>query len=134
MSQNADNARRLIEVWKNRDYSVFDELVAVDMVNSGPFSEPFQGRDGQKAFYQTFLGAFPNVTFEIKDVRERGNWVEIDVVYNGAMTGELMGIAPTRKTAVVPVTTSYRFQDGIVVEAAAAWDPNAMFAQLGVQM
>ena len=33
-----------------------------------PTGQRWQGHDGARAFYQTFLGAFPDVTFELVDI------------------------------------------------------------------
>ena len=51
---------------------------------------------------------------------------------SGTHSGELMGIAPTRKKVKVPGVWIHRFSGGKIVESWNAWDTLGMLTQLGV--
>ena len=60
-----------------------------------PTGERWEGHDGARAFYTTFLGAFPDVTFELTDIVIGPQGVIEVAEMTGTQRGTWAGIAPT---------------------------------------
>lgn len=60
-----------------------------------PTGQRWEGHDGARAFYESFLGAFPDVHFELKDIVIGPQGVIEVAEMTGTHRGEWAGIAPT---------------------------------------
>jgi predicted ester cyclase len=79
-----------------RDLQGLIDTLAEDCVYEiVPTGERWEGHDGARAFYTTFLGAFPDVTFELTDIviGPQGVIEVADMI--GTHWGPWAGIAPT---------------------------------------
>jgi steroid delta-isomerase-like uncharacterized protein len=133
--QNKALARRAIEeVWNQGKLAVIDELTAANAMFHDPSvpGRKFTGPEGMKQFVQIYRGAFPDVRLTINDQIAEGDKVVTRWTATGTHKGELMGIAPTNKSATVTGVDIDRYQDGKVVEAWASYDMLGMLQQLGV--
>jgi steroid delta-isomerase-like uncharacterized protein len=133
--QNKALARRAIdEVWNQGKLTVIDELTASNATYNDPNvpDGKFTGPEGMKQFVQIYRGAFPDVRITINDQIAEGDKVVTRWTATGTHKGQLMGIAPTNKHAIVTGVDIARFHDGKVVEAWASYDMFGMLQQLGV--
>ncbi|MEV4236349.1 MULTISPECIES: ester cyclase [unclassified Nocardia] len=132
--QNKATAKRVLDAWNMRDLSVFDEVIAADCINHDP-QNPFaevHGPDGFKRLVQMYLAAFSDQRFLVNEQIAEGDFVTTRWTATGTNDGEMMGMSPTGKSAVVQGITIYRFQDGKIVESWSCWDTLGMMQQLGV--
>ena len=62
-----------------------------------PTGQPWEGHDGARTFYTTFLGAFPDVKFHLQDIviGPQGVFEVAEMI--GTHTAEWAGMAPTGK-------------------------------------
>lgn len=60
-----------------------------------PTGQRWEGHDGARAFYTTFLGAFPDVHFDLTDIVIGPQGVIEVAEMTGTHRGEWAGIAPT---------------------------------------
>jgi steroid delta-isomerase-like uncharacterized protein len=133
--QNKALARRALEeVWNQGKLAVIDELTASNATYNDPNvpDGKFTGPEGMKKFVQIYRGAFPDVRITINDQIAEGDKVVTRWTATGTQKGQLMGIAPTNKHAIVTGVDIARFHDGKVVEAWASYDMFGMLQQLGV--
>lgn len=132
--QNKATAKRILDAWNMRDLDVFDEVIAADWINHDP-QNPFadvHGPDGFKKFVQMYLAAFSDQRFLVNEQIAEGDFVTTRWTGTGTNDGEMMGMSPTGKSAVVQGITINRFQDGKIVESWSCWDTLGMMQQLGV--
>ncbi len=133
--QNKALARRgLEEVWNQGKLTAIDELTAPNATYHDPNvpGGKFTGPEGVKQFVQIYRAAFPDVRITINDQIAEGDKVVTRWTATGTHKGQLMGIAPTNKRAIVTGVDIDRFHDGKVVEAWASYDMFGMMQQLGV--
>jgi predicted ester cyclase len=60
-----------------------------------PTGQRWQGHDGARAFYESFLGAFPDVHFELRDIVIGPQGVMEVAEMTGTHRGDWAGIPPT---------------------------------------
>ena len=124
--------RYLEEVWSGGNLEVIDELIAEDHVDHDPAAaQTGGGREGQRAMVQMFRSAFPDLHVEIGEIVAEGDLVAITWTGTGTHEGELMGVAPTGKSATVTGCGFDRVRDGVIVESWNNGDTLGMLMQLG---
>ena len=129
--ENKAIARRIFEeVWKGK-LDVADEILDASHVAHGLGLELPPGPEGFKQFVSIYLSAFPDVHFTIEDQIAEGDRVVTRWTARGTHKGELMGIPPTGKQAVVTGIGINHFVGEKVVEAWNNWDGLGMMQQLG---
>jgi predicted ester cyclase len=128
---NKEIVRRAIEEpWRKPD--VLDELVSSDYVGYDPaLPEPIRGIQGAKDNVEQYRSAFEGAQITVKDQLAEGNLVATRWEGRGRHTGEIMGIAPTGKEAVVSGQTLSRVENGKIVEEWTNWDTLGMLQQIG---
>jgi predicted ester cyclase len=122
--------RALEEPWRNPD--VLEELVSSDYVGYDPASpEPIRGIQGAKENVEQYRSAFEGAQITVKEQLAEGDLVATRWEGRGRHTGEIMGIAPTGKEAVVSGQTLSRVTNGKIVEEWTNWDTLGMLQQIG---
>lgn len=133
VEQNKAIVSRWVEGgWNGGDLSMVDDLYAADYTLHSPGSPDVQGHGAFKAFVTMFRTAFPDIHFTIEDVVADGDKVAWRVTTRGTHGGELMGIAPTGKPAVISSSIVSRFDGGKWAEDWVLIDMLGMLQQLGV--
>jgi predicted ester cyclase len=127
----ADLVRRFhTELLAARDPAVVDSFFGDGFVSHNmPPGFP-QGRDGVKLFFSTFRDAFPDVTVEIDELVADGERVAVATTFTGTHTGELMGMAPTRRRVSVTGIDIVRVADGRIVEHRGLTDIAGLMRQI----
>lgn len=82
-----------------RDLDGLSATLAEDCVYEVvPTGQRWEGHDGARAFYTTFLGAFPDVHFDLTDIVIGPQGVIEIATMTGTHQGEWAGIAPSGKS------------------------------------
>jgi predicted ester cyclase len=79
-----------------RDLQGLIDTLAEDCVYElAPTGQRWEGHDGARAFYTSFLGAFPDVKFDLRDIVIGPQGVIEVADMTGTHRGEWAGLAPT---------------------------------------
>ena len=78
-----------------------------------------------------FEAAFPHYQLIADDLFAEGNKVAVRATFTGTHEGDLMGLAPTHKTATIPIMLIYRIADGKIAEHWMVADQMSLMQQLG---
>jgi predicted ester cyclase len=78
-----------------------------------PTGQRWEGHEGARTFYLTFLGAFPDVHFDLQDIVIGPQGVIEVALMTGTHRGEWAGIAPTGKAVKLDIIIHF------------PWDPAA---------
>jgi steroid delta-isomerase-like uncharacterized protein len=132
---NKTVSRRLFEeVWNKGNMAVLNEIIAKDLVNSGPGTLPGlpTGPEGSKQLVTVYRNAFPDVHFTIDEQIAEGDKVVTRWTAHGTHQGELVGISATGKSSTVTGIAVDRIVDGKIAESWGIFDQFGMMQQLGV--
>ena len=128
-----DLARRFYaEVINGKNLAVIDELVDDDLVEHQEMPGIPPGKEGVRAFFELFHGAFPDLKAEIQGIVSEGDEVWVYAVMTGTHQGEFLGIPATGKQISVPMVDRVRVRNGKAVEHWGVADDLGMMTQLGV--
>ena len=124
--------RAYFDGWNRHDVdgivdTVSDRYVYDSDANPGPV----EGRDGLRAFAGAFLGAFPDLAFDVRPAATGDGRVVAQWTATGTHTGPLMGVPPTGRRFSLRGCDVTRAEGGRLVHTAAYWDSGALFRQLG---
>ena len=120
------------EVWNKHNLAAIDEIYAPDAVNHTlPPGLP-KGVEGNKAFTNMFLSAFPDTKMTVEQQIAEGDKVATRWIAQGTHKGELMGIPATGKQVTVTGISIERIAGGRIVETWDEFDQMGMMQQLGV--
>lgn len=131
-ANNKAHMRRFIEDgWNRKNPAAFDDLIAPEFVSHTPNGD-FEGPDGYKQLYNTFVTAFPDCHFTIDTLVGEGDTVSLGYTFAGTHTGPLEDVPPTGKRVSVPGVSVARIVDGRSVEETVVWDTLGLMQQLGL--
>ena len=126
-------ARRFdAEVINGKNLDVLDELIDDDLVEHQEMPGMPPGKEGVRAFFTAFHGAFPALHADIQGIVSEGDEVWFYAVMTGTHQGELLGIPATGKQISVTMVDRVRVRDGKAVEHWGVSDDLGMMTQLGV--
>ena len=92
---------------------LIDTLAADCVYEIVPTGQRWQGHDGARAFYTSFLGAFPDVHFELQDIVIGPQGVIEVTRMTGTHRGAWAGLPPTGRSVSTLVVIHF------------PWDPDA---------
>lgn len=131
--QNKALVRRVVEELINKgNFSLLDELVAIDYAYYEPTVGDIRGRDGYKALVSMYRSAFPDVTLTIDEQIAEDDKVVTRWTARGTHRGELMGVPSTGKPVTVHGVVISRIENGKLIEDFETYDVHGMMRQLGV--
>lgn len=131
---STDVVRRLYEDVINHDrLDEFDELIAPDYVNHGPFPWGVRDRDDLRRFYVVRELGFPDIQTSIDETVSAGDVVAYRMTVSGTDTGEFLGIGPTGRRIHVTGIGWVRVRDGQIIEHWGLIDELGILGQLGVE-
>lgn len=134
MASNKDKARRLLqEVWSEGRVEQIEELVAEDYRGSIPLVGELD-RAGLRATVEAFRRAFPDLSFEVRELVGEGDKVVTRWTATGTSQGEFMGMpASNRRTSVNGFTLS-ELRGGKIASDRTEYDEVAFLQSIGVQV
>ena len=133
MADDAANFRRIpLEVFNERKLDLIDELFSEDYVEhieTPPGIPP--GRDGLRMFVQALDAGFPDFRYEVLHQFQDGDMHTGHIRVTGTMTGGMMGMPPSGKSATWEEIHIGRMAGGKVAEHWGVVDRLGMLQQLG---
>ena len=124
--------KRLYEAINTGDMDIFDDVVAGDFVEHEELPGLEPSKEGVRAFFESFLTAFPDLRMEPVDVLECGDKVA-RVKVTGTNQGEFLGGPATGKAIDVQLIDIIRVgDDGLAHEHWGVMDQLTMLQQLGL--
>lgn len=76
-----------------------------------PTGQRWEGHDGARTFYTAFLGAFPDVHFDLQDIVIGPQGVIEVATMTGTHRGEWAGIAPTNQRVELTIIIHFPWND-----------------------
>lgn len=119
------------EVFGQGDLDTLDELVADDFVEHEELPGIPPGKEGLGAFIETFRGAFPDLSIEVRAIVAEGDEVWAHVVMRGTHQGEFLGVPASGRPIAVPTVDRVRVVDGRAVEHWGVSDNLQLMQQIG---
>lgn len=137
MATNEDLARRIYEMWNERNFDDLAEVTAPDatvtVVGSG---DTFQGIEGSRKYNEMWAAGFPDGRVTVDRVIESGDLVVVEFTGRGTHTGTLatsMGDIPaTGRSLTLQLCDILEFRNGKVQSQKTYFDTGSMMAQLGL--
>jgi steroid delta-isomerase-like uncharacterized protein len=125
--------KRLYEAINAGDMEIFDDVVADDFVEHEELPGLEPSKEGVRAFFESFLAAFPDLRMEPVDILESGDKVVARVKVTGTNQGEFLGAPATGKAIDVQLIDIIRVgDDGLAHEHWGVMDQLTMLQQLGL--
>lgn len=137
MADNTEIARKIYEMWNERDFDGIGEVTAPDatltVVGSG---ERFEGLEGSRKYNEMWAGGFPDGRVTVDRVIGSGDHVVVEFTGRGTHTGTLatsMGDIPaTGRSMTLQLCDVLEFKNGKVQSQRSYFDTGSMMAQLGL--
>lgn len=119
--------------WNARDPAILDELQSADVTYHGPGHE-INGVAEYKQVYGAYLSAFGDTELTIEDLIEEGDKVVSRVTVRGVHKGDLPDVPATGNPFSLSLTTTFRINDGKIVEEHESYNELDLLVQLGMQV
>jgi steroid delta-isomerase-like uncharacterized protein len=138
MSNDLTENKKIVDafvqaLFTDGDLDAVDRHLAPDFVHHDPpFSGAPGGREDVRRMAAMFRAALPDWHSDLDLLVAEDDIVAERFTASGTHRGELMGVAPTGKTLVVPGTNIYRLRDGLIVEWWTRLDELGLLRQLGL--
>ena len=131
---NKNLVRRFFdEMCNGRKLDLADELFAANHVYRDPQTPADTGPRGMKQVISTYQTAFGDAHWAVNSmISADDDLVVTRWTGSGTQSGELMGIAPTKKKVSVDGIWIHRIAGGKIAESWNYWDTLGMLQQLGV--
>jgi steroid delta-isomerase-like uncharacterized protein len=126
--------RFFAELCNGRNLAAADELFAAGHTYEDPASPGVgTGPAGMKGFLSLYHSGYPDSHWTIDHMYAVDDTMITLWTGRGTQNGELMGIAPTGKSAAVKGVWIHRIADGKIVQSTNVWDALGMLRQLGAE-
>jgi steroid delta-isomerase-like uncharacterized protein len=124
--------------WNAHDLEKIVGLFHPDATFKTPASDTALSGAGMRSYFESMLGAMPDMTFEnVNEVANSANRLAGQVVVSGTWTkpfsvGPLAGMNPTGKSARFTAANFLEVHDGKITECTQYYDRMTLLTQLGV--
>ncbi len=130
-----DTAREFVEAFNAHDEQRIRDGYAENAVYEAP-GVRVEGRDAATEYAMSFVRGFPDVRLTITNQVEAGDWVALEVSFEGTHQGTLEGpggvIPATNRRVTGKGAEFIRIEEGKVVEEHLYFDQIDFLTQLGV--
>jgi len=130
--QNKETVRRILLEGDKRGPGILDELCASDYKMHIPSNGKPIGLEEQKALWQEFIDAFPDLSHTMHEAIAEGDYVTTRETIRGTNEGEFEGTPSTGKKVEFSCVGLWRFADGKLVEYRVDADLLGLNQQLGM--
>ena len=128
---NATTVRRQFSAWNARDAAAIIRDVADGfLLESDTNQSPVVGREGLRQYANALFLAFPDLSFDVRDVVGDGDVVAVTWLASGTHRAEFLGMRPTGRRAQLHGCTVTRFRDGKITRQESYWDVATLARQL----
>jgi ketosteroid isomerase-like protein len=105
------------QTWESGEWlAQFDPEVSYHPREDEPDTQPFTGRDTWEKIIAGFMAAFAEITFDVEDTYDGGDWAVVSTVMHASGGGSGIEVEDRYVFA-------YRLRDGLVVEG---WEHHTM--------
>lgn len=126
-------ARRYMHAWNQRDLAVFGDIFGADVTYLDPIVGPEPiGLPAMGEYVQQLLTAFPDLRFEVKEIRGGGDFAVFEWVMHGRNTGDSDAHPATGRTVALPGVDVLEVRDGRIQAIRAYFDRQAYTDSLGL--
>ena len=137
MADNASLARRLYEVFNERDFDKLADYTAahatITIIGSG---DTYKGPGGARKYNMMWAEAFPDGKITIDNIVAAGDYVVVEFTGRGTHTGTLAGpagsIPATGRAVTLKLCDVLQISQGMVTAQRTYFDSASLLAQLGV--
>lgn len=131
--ENRDLIHRYTEAWNEGDLDAVEGIVTDDYTLHDPaFFRMPPGPDGVKQVIRIFRTAFPDATWEIRDMVAAEDAVAVRWTVSGTHEGEFFGVEPTGEEFAIEGFELDRLRDGRVAETWTVYDALGLLGQLEI--
>ena len=125
------------EAFNDHDLDAWIGFLSDDFAGEAPGAPAPMNQEQTRAYQQSFITAFPDLTFDFERFIAEGDFVVVDWKATGTHDGPLatpngQTIPPTKKQATVYGSTTYKVGGGRIMRAWVHWDMMTLLAQLGL--
>ena len=133
-SENKDIVDAFVQaLFTKGDLDAVDRHLAPDFVHHDPpFSGTSGGREDVRRMAAMFRAALPDWHSDLELLVAEDDLVVERFTASGTHRGDLMGVAPTGKTLVLPGVNIYRLRDGLITQWWTRLDELGLLRQLGL--
>lgn len=133
MSEATDLQEKMWDTIRNQDFEALRALYHPDYTYTGTDGQEHKSADAGIAVAQTYMSAFPDMSFEFRHRYASGDDVSImEVAFRGTHQGELEGIPPTGRQIEGFACNVIEVRDGKIYRERDYFDNLAILSQLGV--
>ena len=130
-SANAATVRRQFIAWNARDLAgIVRDVADGFLLESDTNQSPVVGRDGLRQYANALFLAFPDLSFDLRDVVGDGDVIAITWLASGTHRAEFLGMRPSGRRTQLHGCTITRFRDGKIARQEAYWDVATLARQL----
>jgi steroid delta-isomerase-like uncharacterized protein len=131
-----NTARALIDAFNAHDLNIWERSLADDFVGEYPMARGL-GKAQARAFNESFLVAFPDLSFTLHKAIANGESVALHWTGGGTQNGPLQTttgqtIPPTGKRGTISGMFLVDVKDGKIVRERTYWDELELMSQLGL--
>src|SRR5215831_2284898 len=119
-------------VMNQGNVAVIDQFMAPTFVDHSPYPGAAPTAEGMKGSITQFRAALPDLHYTIDDEIVEGDTLVHMLTGQGTMTGPLMGIPPTGKSATWHEVHIVKLDGNQITDAWSVVDQLGMLIQLGV--
>lgn len=130
---NVDVFREMLGFWNRHDTAGAMNFMTEDVDYWDTTMPEFvKGRAEVRKIFQSFFDAFPNLTFEIKNIFGCGDNVAAEWRMRGTQEKEMPGINGIGKSIDIVEVSFCTFKDGKICRQVDSWDSSTFMRQLGI--
>jgi steroid delta-isomerase-like uncharacterized protein len=127
----------LFEALNDHNLDTWSGFLSDDFVGEQPGAPGPTNREQTRAYQQTFITAFPDLTFDFGRIIAEGDFAVVDWKATGRHDGPLatpdgQTIPPTKKRATVYGSTTFKVAERKIMRGWVYWDMMTLLAQLGL--
>lgn len=122
------------EVWNSGNEAAIDDLCAEDVIGHGltdPEGNEVRSIEGFKAFYRTFISAFPDIQIEVLEAISDGETTVSRCHVRAHHTGEGFLLEPTGAPVDFTGICWVKLRDGKIAESWNSFDFLTLVQQIG---
>lgn len=129
--QMEDLVGRYVEAFNQQDLDAVNALLAQDFVGQAPslLGLP-SNREGEKAFAQQLMSAFPDLWGNIEQLITDGDAVAARITWRGTQRGPLLDTTAPGEPLSVTAVHVMKAANGMIVEHWVGFDPRDIRRQL----
>jgi predicted ester cyclase len=117
--------------YDENDPTVFEDLLAPDMLTHGLTPEPLRKAADFKKWYMPFRAAFSDVHCKVVHAMVEGEWITVRLEFTGRHTGDHLGPKASGKDVKLSAIVQARWVNGKAVEGYNEFNQLALLQQIG---